>query len=130
LFNPKDKAFEPNSTNPFSPFQVYPSFEGDLALGQNGSQIFPNITLPTNYVQTDVQNEIIFNIDADMDGHCDVGFFNVSNPETFIYTITGVGDNHSGYFGFRANNTRLEDDGAMNVVVNDWKSETPSINQD
>ena len=137
LFNPKDKAFEPNSTNPFSPFQVYPSFEGDLALGQNGSQIFPNgsqiipnITLPTNYVQTDVQNEIRFIRDADMDGFCDVGFFDLYNAKTFICTINGVGDNHGGYFGFRANNTRLEDDGAMNVVVNDWKSETPKINQD
>jgi hypothetical protein len=122
LFNPKDNAFEPNSINPFSPFQVYPSFEGDLALGQNGSQTFPNITLPSNYVQKDVQNEIPFNKDADKDELCDVGFFDVYNPETFVCTITEVGDNHGGYFGFRADTTRLQDDGAMNVVVEQWRN--------
>jgi hypothetical protein len=54
--------------------------------------------LPSNYVQKDVQNEIPFNIDADKDELCDVGFFDVYNPETFVCTITEVGDNHGGYF--------------------------------
>jgi hypothetical protein len=40
--------------------------------------------------------------------------------------ITGAGDSHFGYFGFRdiANNTKLKDDGAMDVVVNNWKNIT------
>jgi hypothetical protein len=51
LYNPKDKVLGPNSINPFSPFQIYPSFEGDLALGQNGSQTSPQISLPTKDIQ-------------------------------------------------------------------------------
>ena len=48
LYNTRDKVLGPNSVSPFSPFQVYPSFEGDLVLGQNGSQKNPQITSPTN----------------------------------------------------------------------------------
>jgi hypothetical protein len=44
LYNSKYKVLGPNSTNPFSLYQVYPSFEGDLALGQNGSQTSQNNT--------------------------------------------------------------------------------------
>ena len=62
----------PNPTNPFSPYQIYPSFEGDLALGQNGSQKFPiNITLPKNYIDINIAKEIPFNTDADGDKKCD-----------------------------------------------------------
>ena len=44
LYNYKDKLLGPNSVNPFSPYQIYPSFEGDLALGQSGfSNISKNI---------------------------------------------------------------------------------------
>jgi hypothetical protein len=38
-------------------------------------------------------------------------------------TINAVGENHLGYFGFRsAANGMLIDDGAMNVVVNNWRN--------
>ena len=38
-------------------------------------------------------------------------------------TINAVGENHFGYFGFRsAVNGTLIDDGAMNVVVSNWRN--------
>ena len=38
-------------------------------------------------------------------------------------TIVGVGDNHLGYVGFRStsNSKVLLDDGAMDVIVKDWR---------
>ena len=41
-------------------------------------------------------------------------------------SIAGIGDNHAGYIGFRnpTNNKILEDDGAMGVVVSNWKNST------
>ena len=38
--------------------------------------------------------------------------------------INGAGDCHIGYFGFRANNTTLKDNRAMNVVIDSWKNIT------
>ena len=123
LYNPQDKVLGPNSLNPFSPFQIYPSFEGDLALGQNGSQTFPKISLPTNFVDIKVQKEIPFNTDADGDKRCDDLRLTLK-PVKWTCMITGAGDSHFGYFGFRdpAHNTELKDDGAMNVVVDNWKN--------
>ena len=46
LYNPEDSIFEPNAIYPLYPFQIYPSFEGDWALGQNGYQTFPNDIVP------------------------------------------------------------------------------------
>jgi hypothetical protein len=40
-------------------------------------------------------------------------------------TVSGWGNNHSGYIGFRErypNNNSLKDDGAINVIVADWRS--------
>jgi hypothetical protein len=41
------------------------------------------------------------------------------------------GDNHGGYFGFRdvENNTRLVDDGAISIVVDNWNRIKPGIKQ-
>jgi hypothetical protein len=50
LFNPEDNVFQPNSMFPFSPFQIYPSFEGDLALGFKNQLLSPS-RLPTNYIE-------------------------------------------------------------------------------
>jgi pimeloyl-ACP methyl ester carboxylesterase len=124
LFSTKDNALEPNFTNPFYPSQIYPSFEADRALGQSGYQKFPhdlNATksLPRNYKQTVVQNEIRAICDADGDRKSD--FLPLTN-----ITIE-LGDNHGGYLGFR-NNTRLIDDGAMNLVVDDWNNVASGIN--
>jgi esterase/lipase superfamily enzyme len=105
-YNPEDNAF-----------QIYPSYEGDWALGQTGYQTTPfNIvqSLPANYHQTNVQDEIPPSCDADGD----------KEPDFPLATnmIIARGDNHGGYFGFRdtENDTRLVDDGAMNVVVDNW----------
>jgi hypothetical protein len=117
LFNPRDNALKPN-LNPA--LQVYPKFEGDLALGQSGYQISPEkpIALPSNYKQIDVQNEIPFDSDADGDGKCDLPV-----PNTQICTIIGIGDNHAGYFGFRdsSDDSKLGYDGSMDIVVKTWK---------
>ena len=45
--------------------------------------------------------------------------------------IIGRGDNHLGYLGFRnaTDNTRLMDDGAINIVVDNWKNVKPGTNQ-
>jgi hypothetical protein len=37
-------------------------------------------------------------------------------------TIAEWGNNHSGYIGFRGVNGKLKDDGAINVIVRDWKT--------
>jgi hypothetical protein len=125
LYNPKDKLLGPNSVKPFSPYQVYPSFEGDLALGQSGSQISPKISLPANYVDINVTKEIPFNNDSDANGICDdIRILTLRPPFEKLCMITGPGDSHFGYFGFRANKTTLKDNGAMDVVVNNWKNIT------
>jgi hypothetical protein len=125
LYNPKDKVLGPNSINPFLPFQIYPSFEGDLAVGQNGSQTSPKISLPTNYVDIKVQKEIPFNKDADGDKHSEDLRLTLK-PVKRTCMITGGGDSDFGYFGFRdaAHNTELKDDGAMNIVVDNWRNTT------
>lgn len=124
LYNSKDKVLTPNSINPYSPYQVYPSFEGDLALGQNGSQTVPKISIPSNYVDINVTKEIPFNNDSDANRICDDLRILTLRPYENLCMITGAGDSHFGYFGFRANNTTLKDNGAMNVVDDNWKNIT------
>jgi pimeloyl-ACP methyl ester carboxylesterase len=131
---------------PFQPFdfayKIYPLFEGDFALGQKGYQNSPNITLPENYNEEDIKDQIkdIYNADAvynDDFGLCN----NVPSIFTFCkikeqgwdfglcnslgFCRVTIGDNHGGYIGFRnLNNTSLlADDGAIGVVVAHWNSE-------
>jgi hypothetical protein len=106
LFDPKDKAL----------IQFYTKDENDTALGLKGKQ--EGITAPSNYNQTDVQDQILPLADADADGKYDLGL-NESEP-------VEKGDNHAGYFGFTnmTNNKKvLIDDGAMDVVVEEWRNE-------
>lgn len=126
LYNPEDNAFEPNPVYPFDPFQIYPSYEGDWALGQTGYQTIPYnlfLSLPKNYVQINVQDEILPLCDADGDNEPD--FPLATNMVIFR------GDNHGGFFGFRdaENNTRLMDDGAMSILVDNWNGIKPEIKQ-
>ena len=121
LFSTKDDVLEPNLTNPFD--QIYPYLEADWALGQSGYQKVPydiNTTksLPRNYDETDVQNEIVAICDADADGKPDLPFMAGENITT--------GDNHGGYLGYRdiANKSRITYDGAIDVVVDDWNNIT------
>lgn len=131
---------------PFRPFdfayRIYPLFEGDLALGQNGYQSSPNITLPENYKEQDIKDQIKDIYDADNIKGDDFGLCS-SYPN--IYTFCQIkeegwdlglcnslgfcrvstGDNHAGYIGFRnlTNTSLLNDDGAIDVVVSQWNSE-------
>jgi hypothetical protein len=63
----------------------------------------------------DVQDEIPIIIDANGDGKCDIPI------GLFGCTIKNVGDNHFGYVGFEKNGV-LIDDGAMNIVVYNWRN--------
>jgi hypothetical protein len=116
LFNREDNLLEPR----FTPPVYYPFFEMDLALGFNGEQL--GLTEPTNYHDIDVESELANIADADGDRNCDL-------PNPFIpgdCTIVATGDNHLGYFGFRnASNENFRDDGAINVVVDNWRSPPP-----
>ena len=122
LYNPEDDVLEGDvecllfSCQPI----YYPKNEHDLALGQSGAQ--SGISIPKNYDQISVRSEIDFNIDADGDGLCD-SFI----PLTALCTINRAGDNHFGYVGFRSFFTpflggTLRDNGAMNIVVDNWKN--------
>jgi hypothetical protein len=90
----------------------YPSAEGgEIALGLNGSE--EGVSLPKNYQDVNVTEEIPLILDANGDGKCDLTPLNC--------TIMSIGDNHLGYVGFvSAENGNLIDDGAMNLIVNDW----------
>jgi pimeloyl-ACP methyl ester carboxylesterase len=118
LYSPKDNVLEPLDA-PY--FGIYPSFEGDQALGQNGSQkiFLTNITTPKNYEDVNVQGEIAAFSDADGIDGCDLGLRNLITEECIP---AEVGDNHGGYIGFRnpENSSLLADDGAMNIVIGNW----------
>jgi hypothetical protein len=132
LYNPKDNVFE----------LIYPLFEGDFALGQSGYQKLPYpITIPKNYEDIIVTDQIAAihdadGIEADVFGLChnnneyckiksegwDFGFCNLLTVPP-ICQPPGIGDNHAGYIGFRnlTNLDLLADDGAMDVVVSEWR---------
>lgn len=80
-------------------------------LGLTGAAL--GIVKPTNYKDTDVTNEIPANNDADGDGVCD-------GPVCDLPLIE-KGQNHLGYWGFVDTGGHFIDDGAMNVVVAEWK---------
>lgn len=137
LYNPNDNVLEPNVN--YSR-QIYPTFEGDLALGQSGYQTLPKIRLPTNYNETDVQDQIAAMRDAD---GIEAEVFDLCNYNQTYCKIKSegwdlglcdlfsgtchvdIGDNHAGYIGFRdpVNHSLLADDGAMDAVVRDWTLE-------
>lgn len=110
LFDTQDNALE----------EPYPYYEGgETALGLNGAE--QGISLPRNYQDIDVTKEISLLNDANGDNKCDL-------PNPFIpnyCTIVAIGDNHLGYAGFvsstNSNNNNLVDDGAINIVVDNWR---------
>jgi hypothetical protein len=123
-FSSEDYMLEPIPEKSYFPYQVYPSFEADRALGQSGYQRVPiNITksLPDNYNEINVQDQLPLNIDADGDRECDFGI-----PGTNICFITETGDNHRGYLGYRNpdDNSTIIDNGATNIVVDNWIDRT------
>jgi len=122
-FSSKDNMLEPNPEKPYYPFQVYPSFETDLALGQSGYQEVPYDintakSLPDNYIENNVKDELVANCDADGDRKIDL-------PFSEGQSIT-AGDNHRGYLGYRnvTEKSEITDDGAINLIVENWNNET------
>ena len=76
----------------------------------------PKGTVPANYDDINVVFEIPPFSDADGDGNVEECFEDI-NP------VKVWGDNHCGYIGLRGPfSNSLLDDGAINVVVEDWKS--------
>ena len=130
LYSTQDKMLAPDPKKPYSPYQIYPSAEADSALGQSGYQKDPDTililtgdlsvlkSLPRNYNEKNVTDQILAICDADADKKPDLPFF----PGKII----GIGDNHGGYMGFRdiANKSKLIDAGAMDIVVHDWDNKT------
>jgi hypothetical protein len=107
FFNPKDKAISGTDPRVETP---------DTALGNTGSQ--KGISLPSNYIQRNVQNEILPLCDADADGKPDLGLTSKDCK------AMERGFNHMGYMGFRDPTTKkLMDVGVMNLIVSDWKNE-------
>ena len=123
LFSSNDSLLRPN-LNPA--LTLYPTFEGDLALGQSGYQknnilnqydIKNSTALPKNYNETNVTGELLANCDADGDRVPDFASCD------FIPMTTG--ENHRGYLGYRDNVTKLiTNDGAINVVISSWNNKT------
>ena len=118
-YNPEDDVLEPEpdciSMGFFCQPIYYPKYEGDLALGSNGSQ--PTITHPNNYNETTIENEIAFEKDANAENGCDL-----IDPDTLTCTIYREGDNHFGYIGFRDTDDQnnLIGYGAIPKVVQSW----------
>lgn len=94
--------------------------EGDNALGRTGAD--PGIPKPINYKETNVASEILANNDVDGDGICD--------ETTCDLTSIEQGQNHLGYWGFVSLGKHFLDDGAMNIVVNDWKKDSEIFKPD
>jgi Alpha/beta hydrolase of unknown function (DUF900) len=128
LFNSQDDVLqrstvlEPISSQP----EYYPFFEEDSALGQKGIQL--GISKPANYIDIPVKNEIELIDDANGYNGCDL-----RRPD-LICTISFIGDNHLGYGGFRSSPFfiffipfpgTLIDNGAMDIVVKNWKNPPP-----
>jgi pimeloyl-ACP methyl ester carboxylesterase len=108
LYNPKDKVLG-------APF-LYEFYDQDRPLGLEGQQA--DTSKPSNYIQTDVENNIAPLCDANADHKPDFPFETGS--------IVGIGNNHAGYVGLRdpANNKILADDGVMGIVVSNWNNST------
>ncbi len=102
LYNPEDDGLEYNK-----------EFEKHNPLGLFGAM---NVTAPLNYNDTNVAYEILPFSDADGNGNVEECFENIK-------LVNWWGDNHCGYIGFRNSTTgEFSDDGAMNIVVRDWRN--------
>jgi hypothetical protein len=104
LYNPEDNALQ------FSYVQI----EQRIPLGLSG--ISDDESAPGNYSEWNVKNEIppFQKANGTSQPFCD-------------YSVYFWGDNHCGYMGFRQQfpfNQFLLDDGAINVVVSDWSSQS------
>lgn len=106
LYNPEDDGLEFNRL-----------FEKQNPLGATGAP--KQDTNSTNYYDTNVLAEILPLSDADGDGNLEECFEDIYKP------VLNEGDNHCGYIGFRLpfSNALIDDgDGAINIVVEDWRN--------
>ena len=104
LYNPQDDGLQ------FNKF-----FERHNPLGLVGA---PKGTISQNYNDINVIDEIPALSDADGDGNLEECF-----EENGLALVKG--DNHCGYIGFRQPfSNSLINNGAMDVVVSDWKNQT------
>jgi esterase/lipase superfamily enzyme len=102
LYNPEDDGLEINRF-----------VEKHNPLGSVGA---PNQNKSQNYFDINVTNEIPILSDADGDGNLEECF------EEYGLALK-EGDNHCGYIGFREPfSNALIDDGAIDVVVRDWRN--------
>ena len=81
---------------------------------KSGYQTIPYdiaLSLPKNYNQINLKNELLPLCDSAGDRKIDDTFHE--------YSSIRIGDNHDGYIGFRdaVNNSNLLDDGAIDIVV-------------
>lgn len=112
LYSSKDDSLE----------WFYPLMEGnDTALGQTGAEY--GISLPTNYNERDVRNNITALCDANGRNSCNFPY------NIVLGAIADVGDNHFGYVGFRDTNGTLKNNGAMDVVAEDWDKQNELENK-
>jgi Alpha/beta hydrolase of unknown function (DUF900) len=103
LYNPEDNALK----------RVYVNTENQNPLGLHG--IKKGEHSPANYAERNVKFEIppLKRASGLYQSFCDKAVY-------------GWGDNHCGYIGFREPypfNRFLKDDGAINVIVDDWRRE-------
>jgi len=115
LFSPKDYIL----------LNLYPLTSIRPALGLGSA---PFLSLPLNYHEQNVEDQLRPINDADGDGVHDTHDSLPVSPNIGFHDMS-VGENHFGYPGFRFHSTNgwglLRDDGAMNVVVNDWNKPSP-----
>jgi hypothetical protein len=112
LYSSKDDSLE----------WFYPMMEGnDTALGQTGAEY--GISLPSNYKERDVKNNITALCDANGRNSCNFPY------NIVLGAIADVGGNHFGYVGFRDTNGTLKNNGAMDVVVEDWNKQNELENK-
>ena len=99
LYNPKDNILQ----------GLYVKTENENPLGLLG--LNKGEPFPSNYTEHNVMSEISsFRETSGID-------------KPFIdNTVSRWGNNHSGYIGIRGINGKLKDDGAVNIIVADWKS--------
>jgi Alpha/beta hydrolase of unknown function (DUF900) len=99
LYNPKDSVLQ----------GLYVKTENENPLGLLG--LHKDEPFPSNYTERNVISEIPpFRMAS--------GIY-----KPFVdNAVSDWGNNHSGYIGFRDVNGKLKDDGAINVIVADWKT--------
>lgn len=126
MYSSEDDVLEPKYfTSEWDEPQYYPSYEdGNAAIGQNPlSEQTPS--MPHNYKNVDVEDDLLFIKDADNDKNNNDDGCDLPNTYPWRYgscTINGVGDNHLGYIGFRDPNNQLMDEGAIDKVAISWTS--------